>query len=129
MKRKAFPLILTMALLSLAVIGIHLTAMTAANPVMHYEIPTKPDTNAPSVTVNSPLQNQTFDSQNITLSFTVIKPETWIRLTKYSDTVYLVLGNVTSFYNVVDGVKSQSFRSMIYPQCIRIIQSKLWTFR
>jgi hypothetical protein len=86
--------------------------MTAANPVAYYEIPTEPDTNPPAVTINSPMENQTVDSQNITLSFTITKPETWIKLSTgefaNGSELYYVLGNITSFYYVMDGVESQS---------------------
>jgi hypothetical protein len=89
-------------------IAMQLVFIADANPVIYYEIPTEPDANPPLVTVNSPTQNQTYASQNITLSFTITKPETYIILTKYSDTVHIFLGNITSFYYVVDGVESQS---------------------
>lgn len=103
MKRKA----LELTIIAAALFTIQLVFIAAANPVVYFEIPTEPDPNPPLVTINSPMENQTIDSQNIMLSFTVTKPETWIRLTIYSNTTYLVLGNITSFYYVIDGVESQ----------------------
>jgi hypothetical protein len=111
MKRTALALILIEMLLFLAISGMFIL-MTAANPVAYYEIPTEPDTNPPAVTINSPMENQTVDSQNITLSFTITKPETWIKLSTgefaNGSELYYVLGNITSFYYVMDGVESQS---------------------
>jgi hypothetical protein len=111
MKRKALALILIGMLLFLAISGMFIL-MTTANFIAYYQIPSKPDTNPPAVTVNSPMENQTVDSQNITLSFTVTKPETWIKWsTGYfvnGSENYIVLGNITSFYYVMDGVESQS---------------------
>jgi hypothetical protein len=111
MKKTALTLTLIMGL-CLTITGIQLLPVTNANFIWFYDLPTKPDTNPPLVTLHSPTQNQTFNSQNITLSFTVTKPETWIRPStgKFvnGSEIYYVLGNITSFYYEVDGVKSEN---------------------
>ncbi|MBN1245442.1 hypothetical protein JXA31_07610 [Candidatus Bathyarchaeota archaeon] len=111
MKKTALALTSIMGL-CLTIIGIQLLPLTNANFMLFYDLPTKPDTNPPLVTLHLPTQNQTFTSQNITLSFTVIKPETWIIPSKgkfvNGSEIYYVLGNITSFHYEVDEVKSEN---------------------
>jgi hypothetical protein len=111
MKRTALASLISVVLL-LTITGMQLAPIATANFMWYYELPTKPDMNPPIVTLYSPTQNLTFNSQNIILNFTVTKPETWIRRSegKYlnGSNIYYVLGNITSVHYEVDGVESKS---------------------
>ena len=48
-----------------------------ANPVRLGWVPTAPDTDLPQITVESPSQNKTYISNEISLNFTVNFPESW----------------------------------------------------
>ncbi len=72
--------------------------LTTANPAPLFPFPPNPIKTPPTIVVNSPAQNETYDSPNVWLNFSVIKPDAW-----YPTGAYDVFGNVTSVYYVVDG--------------------------
>jgi hypothetical protein len=98
-------------LFSFLVVATLFFSMVSANFLWFYELPIEPDKSPPLITVNSPRENQTFGSQNFSLSLIFTKTQTWIspslgRFVNGSQ-IYDVLGNLTAFYYTVDGVESQ----------------------
>jgi len=108
MRKTAAALIL--ALLFSAAIGTMLVNLATANPTWSADFPREPDKTPPTITLHSPLQNQTCNSTNILLNFTVAKPETWFKVLESSnlENYTWVLGNVTSVSYEVDGGEKQS---------------------
>ena len=105
-----------LALLSLAVVGTLFVNFVAANPTPWMDLPTEPVKTSPTIVMQSPTQNQTYNSTNMWLNFTVVKPETWFKLPgEYGgidlngNPLYLLLVNITSVYYFVDCGKRQDF--------------------
>ena len=127
-KRKVLGLSFILGLVLSAVAGALMINSAVANPIISLEFPTEPITTPPTIVVHAPVQNQNYDSNDVWLNFTIIKPETWIRLPeKYGgvdekgNPVYVILGNVTSVYYVLDGegrnvsVRDQSYFADAFP--------------
>jgi hypothetical protein len=105
MKKKAFITIAFISALLLSTIaGTQLAKMATANPTWGPDFPREPDTTPPTITLNSPLQNQTYNSPNVPLNFTVAKPETWFK----ENSNLWVLGKITSVSYEVDGDEKQN---------------------
>jgi hypothetical protein len=102
MKGKAVAL--TLALLCSALAGTQLVNLATANPTWGPDFPREPDITSPTIILRSPCQNQTFNSTNISLNFTVVKPETWFK----ENSNLWVLGKVTLVSYEVDGGEKQS---------------------
>ena len=64
--------------------------------------------------MHSPLQNQNYDSSEVLLSFTIIKPDAWFTLpynwgTDYEgNPLYVMFGNITSLHYVVENGERQN---------------------
>ena len=95
-------LILTL-LLSYAVVFVDLAT---ANPAPLFPFPKDPVTTPPSIFVYSPVQNETYNSTQVTLNFTVIKPDSWFSNGNFFGDY--VFGNITSVYYSVDGSERQN---------------------
>jgi hypothetical protein len=95
-------LILTL-LLSYAVVFVDLAT---ANPAPLFPFPQDPVTTPPSIFVYSPVQNETYNSTQVTLNFTVIKPDSWFSNGNFFGDY--VFGNITSVYYSVDGSERQN---------------------
>jgi len=103
---------ISMLLLSL-VAGTLLVNLATANAIFYGYFPTEPITTPPTIIVHSPTQNQTCNSTDVWLNFTVVKPEAWIGLTEVAhdenhNPSYPIFGNVISVYYVLDGGERQS---------------------
>ncbi len=104
--------VLFFVLLISAVAGAISINLATANPGPLLFFPTEPVTTQPTIIVNSPVQNQTYNSTDVWLNFTIIKPETWFAFnigafengTRISNT----FGNITSVYYTVDGNERQN---------------------
>ena len=104
------------ALLLSAMAGIQLANLVAATPVgLYFEFPTEPIRMPPAIVVHSPVPNQNYDSSKVLLNFTIIKPETWIKLPEeyggvdeQGNPLYVIFGNITSVYYVIDGGEPQN---------------------
>jgi hypothetical protein len=116
MKRRALTLTLILALSALIVGTAQIVNLAVANPTPWMDLPTEPIKTSPTIVMQSPTQNQTYNSTNVWLNFTVVKPETWFKLpSKYGgvdsngNPLYLLLVNITSVYYFVDCGKRQDF--------------------
>jgi len=92
MKRTALALTFSALLIS-AVAGTQWINLGTAN----FTLPAPwdiPDTNPPSINILSPTQNQAYNSNNVTLTFVVTKPETWF------SSVYIHKPNFAGSYEV-----------------------------
>jgi hypothetical protein len=69
--------------------------VASANFIGALILPNEPNTTPPTIVVHSPIQNQTCNSTDLWLNFTVIKPERFF-------------GNVTSAWYIVDGGEPQN---------------------
>lgn len=77
MSKIALTAIIIFALLCSLIAGLHAVEVVEANPLRLYWVPTSPDTSLPQVTINSPSQNTTYNSNEISLNFTIVLPESW----------------------------------------------------
>jgi len=115
-KRTVTGLSCIVTLLLSAVTGNLMINLVAAIPIgLYLEFPTEPITTPPQIDVYSPVQNQNYDSNNIWLNFTIIKPDTWFKLPeKYGGSdekgnpLYVIFGNITSVYYEIDGGEPQN---------------------
>jgi hypothetical protein len=96
MKRKALALILILAL-SVSTVALQFVSLTSANFIGALILPNEPNTTPPTIVVHSPLQNETCNSMDLWLNFTVSKPKRFF-------------GNVTSVWYTVDGGESQDIK-------------------
>jgi hypothetical protein len=103
-KRIVLLLTLNLALL-LAIVALQVE-VAEANPVALSWLPTSPDASQPNIAVQSPSQNQYYNPSNITLNFTVSKPESWFgNETFYGRTEpasYYCNGKIVSVQYVLD---------------------------
>jgi hypothetical protein len=110
--RKTLAAAFALALTLFAVIGVMFIDLATANPAPLFSFPTEPVTTLPTIVVHSPAQNQTYNSANVWLNFTIIKPETWFAFDvgSYSNGTAInnVFGNITAVYYVVDGSERQN---------------------
>jgi hypothetical protein len=77
MKRTSLALILILALLISTVAGAKLVNWAYAYIPHHLSLSNSPDPNPPLISVLSPMQNSTYNSTILWLTFNVSKPETW----------------------------------------------------
>lgn len=98
-------------LLPLAVAGTQFINLGKANPMPLAWFPTEPARTPPIITIRFP-QNQSYDSTNVLLNFSVSKPETWFSRTELSlqmEDSYMAVVRVTACYYVLDGNENQTF--------------------
>jgi hypothetical protein len=110
-KKIASTLTLISALLFSAVSGAVLTRLASANPAPLFPFPwNDPVTTPPTIVVYSPVQNQTYNTIEVWLNFTIMKPEAWFPSGHLAEHGYnnAVFGNVTSVYYIVDDGKRQN---------------------
>ena len=104
----ALTLILTLSLSYTALF----VDLATANPAPLFAFPTEPITTPPTIVVHSPVENQAYDSTNVWLNFTIIKPEAWFAINVASHADYSPLTetfvNITSVYYVIDGIERQN---------------------
>jgi len=90
-KRTALALTSIMALLLSIVAMIQVVKLAEANPLPLMYLPTKPDTSELKIAIQSPSQNQRYNSNDIAVNFTVTKPESWFgNETSYGSTLPVV---------------------------------------
>ena len=111
MRKKAFVLALLIFVLLFSVIGgASLVDFAKANPLYLSWYPSEPVTTPPIITIQSPSQNQNYNSTDIWLNFTVSKPETWFSQTELSESympgTYMVVGRLISYQYILDGNES-----------------------
>jgi hypothetical protein len=94
MKRKALALTLILAL-SVSTVALQFFSVTSANFIGALILPNEPNTTPLTIVVHSPVQNETCNSTEVWLNFTIIKPKGFF-------------GNVTSVWYTVDGGESQN---------------------
>lgn len=105
--KKALAPTLILTLLFLVVVCAVSVKMAVANPTWGADFPREPDTTPPAIILHSPLQNQAFNSTNISLNFTVAKPEIWFKESSNQELTW-ILGNITSVSYEVDGGEKQN---------------------
>ena len=93
----ALTIILTL-LLSYTVV---FAGLATANPAPLFGWPHDPIYTSPTVTVSSPINNETYYSTYVLLNFTVHKPAAWFNNSENVNGD--VFGNVTSVYYTIDG--------------------------
>jgi hypothetical protein len=112
MKKATLALTFILTLLVLAVVEAAFVNVATANPGPLNYFPTEPITTPPTIVVHSPIQNETYNSADVWLNFTVTKPEEWFAFNKGSvenGTMFsLAFGNITSVYYTVDGNERQN---------------------
>lgn len=96
MKRTALALILILAL-SVSTVALQFVSLASANFIGALILPNGPNTTPPTIVVHSPLQNESCNSMDLWLNFTVTKPKGFF-------------GNVTSVWYTVDGGESQDIK-------------------
>jgi hypothetical protein len=77
MKRTALALTLTLATMFLVVAGTQFVSVTSANPLGPSLYPMTPDTNPPSIAIQMPEHNKTYNENTVPYSITVEKPSSW----------------------------------------------------
>jgi hypothetical protein len=94
-----------------AIIGAYLVNLAVANPGWAIGLPDEPVTTPPTIVVNTPVQGQTFNSTNVLLNFSIVKPETWFPSEYYVEHGFgdSTFGNITSVYFSVDNGEWQNF--------------------
>ncbi len=115
MKKIALTAIIIFELLCSLVAGMQVVEVAKANPVALSWLPTSPDTSQPGLIIQSPLQNQTFTSDEVILNFTVAKPETWFGSQFFANpgfgsdlSMYYCNGKIFAVKYSVDGIESQN---------------------
>jgi hypothetical protein len=115
MKRKASTSTLVMALLLSSAAGALSVNLANANPVHLFPFPNEPLMNSPTIIVHSPIENQIYNSNDVWLNFTIIKPETWFVFNAayklengQRQPVHDTFGNITSVCYIVDEGECQN---------------------
>ena len=105
--QKTAALTLALALLFSVVTVAIFANLAKANPAPLFSFPTAPVTTSPTITITSPLQDQTYNSNNAWLNISIVKPETWfgIEVLHHTDQTFV---NITSVYYVVDTGERQN---------------------
>jgi hypothetical protein len=100
------------ALLFSTVTGVMFINLATANPAPLFAFPQEPITTLPKIVVQSPVQNQFYNSTNVWLNFTIVKPESWFAINVGSHSDFSPLTetfvNITSIYFTIDGGKRQN---------------------
>jgi hypothetical protein len=103
---------LVLALLFSTVAGAIFVNLATANPAPLFAFPTEPITTLPTIVVHSPVQNQLYNSTDVWLNFTVVKPESWFAIDVGSHADHSPLSetfvNISSIYFTVDGGERQN---------------------
>jgi hypothetical protein len=111
LKRATLTKALVLALLFSAVAGAGFVNLVTANPAPLFAFPYEPVTTLPKIVVYSPVQNQRYNSTNVWLNFTIVKPESWFAIDVGSHPDFTSLSetfvNITSVYFIVDGGERQ----------------------
>jgi hypothetical protein len=111
-KKKVVILELIAVLLWSFVAGALLVNTTTANPAPLFSFPTEPFMNLPTIIVTSPVQNQTYTSNEVQLTLTIIKPETWFAFDVFHHADHTpgtqTFVNITSVYYVLDDGERQN---------------------
>lgn len=106
MKKKVVLMELIAVLLCSFVAGALLVNTATANPAPLFSFPTEPVMNSPTIIVTSPVQNQTYTSNEVQLTLTIIKPETWFAFDVFHHEDHTpgtqTFVNITSIYYVLD---------------------------
>jgi hypothetical protein len=102
MKKTVLPFI---AVLLLLLISRSYLNMTKAQPLwVELAVPTEPFHNPPTIQIISPNQNQTVNSPNISLNFSITTPNSWVFNTgPPNDTIRQIWGNITTVSVSLDG--------------------------
>jgi hypothetical protein len=112
LKRTTLTKALVLALLFSTVAGAVFVNLATANPAPLFAFPTEPITALPTIVVHSPVQNQIYNSTDVWLNFTVVKPESWFAIDVGSHADFSPLSetfvNITSVYFTVDGGERQN---------------------
>jgi hypothetical protein len=97
MKRTALALTLISAIMFLAVAGTQFVDVTLANPSLPLSTyPETPDTNPPSITIQMPEHNKTYNGNTVPYSITIEKSSSWFE----NDTIH---GTLRSVGYILDG--------------------------
>jgi len=85
----------------------------AANPVWPSGFPITPVKTPPTITFQSPAEDQTYDSNFVWLNFSIVKPESWFLFTdevldEEGNPVTFTVVNITSVSYTIDGVTNTS---------------------
>jgi len=94
MRKTAITIPLILAF-SVSTVALQFVSLANANFIGALILPNEPNTTPPTIVVHSPVQNQTSNSTDLWLNFTVIKPKGFF-------------GNVTSAWYTVDGGEPQN---------------------
>ena len=112
LKRATLAKAFVLALLFSTVAGAVFVNLVAANPAPLFAFPTKPKTTLPTIVVHSPIQNQIYNSTDVWLNFTIVKPESWFAIDVGSHADFSPLSetfvNISSVYFTVDGGERQN---------------------
>jgi hypothetical protein len=112
LKRATLTKALVLALLFSAVTGAVFVNRVMANPAPLFAFPNEPVTTLPKIVVYSPVQNQRYNSTNVLLNFTIIKPKSWfaINVAHHADhsPVSETFVNISSVYFIIDGGERQN---------------------
>jgi hypothetical protein len=111
-KRQLLTAAFISALLFSAVAGAMSVNLATANPAPLFSFPTEPVMNLPTIIVTSPVQNQTYTSNEVQLTLTIIKPETWFAFDVFHHADHTpgtqTFVNITSIYYVLDDGERQN---------------------
>jgi hypothetical protein len=107
MKKTVLPF---MAFLLLLLISMSYFSVTKAQPLfIEMGVPTEPFNSPPNIQIITPYQNQTFNSPNVSLNFSVIIPNSWAFNTgQPNDIIRTIWGNITSVSYSLDNNQLQN---------------------
>jgi hypothetical protein len=74
---KRTPLTIALVFLMLPIVSIPIVEWAVGNLSPQAPLPTTPDKNEPSITINEPIDNKTYDVNTIHYSLTIRKPSSW----------------------------------------------------
>lgn len=106
MKRKSSSLVIIIAFLVSIILGI-CASLVMANPGLWLlGFPREPIKTPPEIVFQSPLNNQTYDSNFMWLNFTIVKPESWFFVAddRYIQPNNYIYVNITAISYSVDDI-------------------------
>ena len=110
--QKTAALTLALALLFSVVTVAICANLAKANPAPLFSFPTAPVTTSPTITITSPLQDQTYNSTNEWLNISIVKPESWFAINVFHHEDHTpgsqTFVNITSVYYVLDTGERQN---------------------
>lgn len=74
---KRTPLAIALVFLMLSIVSLPIVELAFGNPSPQAPLPATPDKNEPSININEPINNKTYDVNTIDYSLTVRKPSSW----------------------------------------------------